>query len=80
MFYKGYRPKGEYKHLSVLDFLKKFYSNEFEEQIFILVNKIRTRRHIAMYERINTINEDDLKFAISIAEEFQDRALKIIKF
>lgn len=80
MFYKGYRPKGENKHVSVLIFLKKYYPNEFDEQIIFLINKIRTKRHIAMYERINTINEEDLKFAISIAEEFQDRALKKIKF
>ncbi|MFA5745489.1 MAG: HEPN domain-containing protein [archaeon] len=79
MFYNGYRPKEENKHISVIEFLKQFYSSEFEEQIIFLINKIRTKRHIAMYERINSISEDDLKFAISIAEEFYDRAISIIK-
>jgi len=78
MLSKGYRPKGENKHMAVIEFLKKFFPSEFETQIIFLINKIRTKRHIAMYEKTNTVSKDDLDFAISIAEEFYDRTYKII--
>jgi uncharacterized protein (UPF0332 family) len=61
MFSEGFRPKGEYKHVSVIEFIKKKFGDEFAEKILFMFNKIRKKRHIAVYEQVNIISEDEAK-------------------
>ena len=79
MFSEGYRPKGEYKHVSVIDFVKKKFGNEFAEKILFMFNKIRKKRHIAVYEQINIISESEAKNALETAELFVKKVKEILK-
>ena len=40
MFSQGFRPKGEYKHVSVIEFVKKKFGDEFAEKILFMFNII----------------------------------------
>lgn len=78
MFSEGYRPKGEYKHVSVIEFVKKKFGDEFAEKILFMFNKIRKKRHIAVYEQVNIISEDEAKNALDTAKQFVDKVKDII--
>ena len=70
MFSEGYRPKGEAKHVSVIEFVKEKFGKEFADKILFMFNKIRKKRHVAVYEQVNIISEDEAKNALDIAKEF----------
>lgn len=77
MFSQGFRPKGEYKHISVIEFVKKKFGDKFADKILFMFNKIRKKRHIAVYEQINIISKDEAKGAIQIADDFIKRVKEI---
>ena len=79
MFSEGYRPKGEAKHVSVIEFVKKKFGNEFADKILFMFNKIRKKRHIAVYEQVNIISEEEAENALNTAKEFAERVKEIIK-
>jgi uncharacterized protein (UPF0332 family) len=70
MFSEGYRPKGEYKHVSVIEFVKKKFGKEFADKILFMFNKIRKKRHIVVYEQVNIISKDEANTALNTAKEF----------
>jgi uncharacterized protein (UPF0332 family) len=78
MFSEGFRPKGEYKHVSVIEFIKKKFGDEFAEKILFMFNKIRKKRHIAVYEQVNIISEDEAKNALETAEDFVNKVKEIL--
>jgi uncharacterized protein (UPF0332 family) len=78
MFSEGYRPKGEAKHVAVIEFVKKKFGNEFAEKILFMFNKIRKKRHIAVYEQVNIISEDEADTALNTAKEFVDKVKELI--
>lgn len=78
MFSEGFRPKGEYKHVSVIDFVKKKFGNDFADKILFMFNKIRKKRHIAVYEQVNIISEDEAKNALETAEQFVKKVKEIL--
>ena len=79
MFSEGFRPRGEYKHVSVIDFVKKRFGKEFADNILFMFNKIRKKRHIAVYEQVNIISEDEAKNAFETAEHFVNKVKEILK-
>ena len=78
MFSEGYRPKGETKHVSVVEFVKIKFGDEFADKILFLFNKIRKKRHIAVYEQVNIISKDEAKNALNTAKEFVDKVKELI--
>jgi len=78
MFSEGYRPKGEAKHVAVIDFVKKKFGNEFAEKILFMFNKIRKKRHIAVYEQVNLISEGEANTALNTAQEFVAKVKELI--
>ena len=79
MFSEGFRPKGEYKHVSVIDFVKKKFGKDFADKILFTFNKIRKKRHIAVYEQVNIISEDEAKNALETAEQFVKKVKEILQ-
>jgi uncharacterized protein (UPF0332 family) len=77
MFHDGYRPKGEYKHVSVVAYIEDKYENEFEDILFMF-NKIRKKRHTAVYEQANLISRQEAENAIKVAQKFVDKVTKIL--
>lgn len=78
MFSEGYRPVGETKHVAVIEFVKKKFGSEFAEKALFMFNKIRKKRHIAVYEQVNLISEDEAKTALNTAKEFVDKVKELI--
>ena len=78
MFSKGYRPKGEYKHLAVLEFVKSKFGREFANQMLFVFNKMRRKRHIAVYEQVDIVSEDEAKNALHWANQFVKRVEELL--
>src|SRR3990167_5554093 len=64
MFLEGFRPKGGYRHVLVIEFAKKRFGKDFEEKVLFMFNKIRKKRHVAVYEQVNIISEDESRNAL----------------
>jgi uncharacterized protein (UPF0332 family) len=78
MFVSGVRPKGEGKHLSVIEFIKFKYSKEFEDILFIF-NKMRKKRHLIVYEEVDIVSKEEAVNGIKNAELFIKKVKSIIK-
>lgn len=70
MFFKGYRPTGYSKHLSIIDFIKENFNSNIPNEMFFLFNKVRKKRHQVVYEELNLVSKDEAKFILEKAEEF----------
>jgi len=45
MFSEGFRPKGQYKHVSVVEFVKIKFGDKFADKLLFMFNKIRQSWH-----------------------------------
>lgn len=79
MFSQGVRPKGEFKHVSVVEFVKAKFGSNFAEKILFMFNKIRKKRHTAVYEQVDLISRDEAKNTLDIAREFVEKTNEILK-
>lgn len=79
MFSEGFRPKGEYKHVSVIEFVKTKFEDEFADKILFMFNKIRKKRHLVVYEQVNIISDSEAGNALDIAKEFVKRVTELLK-
>lgn len=79
MFSEGYRPKGEYKHVSVVEFVKTKFEDKFADRLLFVFNKIRKKRHIAVYEQVNIISKNEAENAFITAKEFVAKAKEILR-
>lgn len=79
MFSKGFRPKGEAKHVAVFEFVKEFFGSEFAEKLLFMFNKIRKKRHTIIYEQVNLVSEAEAKTALSVAKDFFERVKQLLK-
>lgn len=77
MFSRGYRPSGDAQHISVVKFVEASLGKELEG-IVIAFDKMRRKRHIALYDRSGAVSETDARNAIKWAEEFLKEAKKIL--
>ncbi|MFH1408385.1 MAG: HEPN domain-containing protein [Nanoarchaeota archaeon] len=78
MFSQGKRPKGKYKHVSVVEFVKKNFGQSFADKLLFMFNKIRKKRHTVVYEQINVISKEEARLASEIAQEFVSRVAELI--
>jgi len=78
MFSKGYRPKGKYKHVAVVEFVRSRFGREFSDITLFIFNKTRKKRHTAVYEQVNIVSEEEAKNAINWAERFVKRVDEIL--
>jgi len=78
MFSEGYRPRGEAKHVSVVEFVKMKFGDDFADKILFLFNKIRKKRHIAVYEQVNIISKEEAENALNTAKEFVNKVKDLI--
>ena len=79
MFSEGFRPKGEYKHVSVVEFVKTKFGDEFADRLLFMFNKIRKKRHTAVYEQVNIISKDEAENAFNTAKEFVAKVNELLK-
>lgn len=79
MFSKGYRPKGKYKHVAVVEFVKSKFGREFADQMLFIFNKTRKKRHIAVYEQVDIVSEDEAKNVMDWTEKFVRKVGEILE-
>lgn len=77
MFSRGYRPLGGAQHLSVVKFVEASLSKEFTD-VVIAFDRMRRKRHLAVYERTGAVSETDARNAIKWAGKFLDGVKKIL--
>ena len=70
MFSESVRPKGEYKHVSVVEFVKRKFGDKFTDNALFVFNKTRKKRHIAVYEQAEIISKEEAENALQTAKEF----------
>jgi len=79
MFSEGYRPKGECKHVAVVEFVKLKFGREFANQILFIFDKARKKRNTAVYEQAGIISKDEAESIIKWAEKFVEKVEGILK-
>lgn len=78
MFSEGYRPKGQYKHVAVIEFVKSRFK-EFAEQMLFIFNKTRKKRHIAVYEQADIVSKEEARNVLNWAEKFVKKTKEILE-
>ena len=73
MFSKGFRPKGSAKHVSVIEFLSEEFEKELGREVIFKINKMRKKRHLAVYEQVEIITREDVLGALEVAKKFIDK-------
>ncbi|MGB9719644.1 MAG: HEPN domain-containing protein [Candidatus Anstonellales archaeon] len=69
MFSYGYRPDSEFHHKATFDFVSAVLDKKYAEFVQSL-NRIRSKRALATYEKPDVISGYEAKYAINSAEEF----------
>ena len=69
MYAKGYRPRGPDRHKTVIRFLRATLDLSFKSKLNRL-DRVRKKRHRAVYRMAGAISEREAKGTIEFAEEF----------
>ncbi len=70
IFHKGYRPtSGEGAHLAVVEFVKATLGQTLPNEVD-LFNKMRRKRHRAVYDSLGMISQEEARQAVDFAQEF----------
>ena len=79
MLSRGYRPVGEAKHVTVIEFVKAEYSKQVPAQALFVFSKTRKKRHKAVYEEADIVSESEARTVITNAKEFVKAVKQILK-
>ena len=77
MYAKGYRPRGPDRHKTVLRFLQATLDPSFKPKLNRL-DRIRKKRHQAVYRLTGAVSELEAKGTIEFAEEFVTQLANLI--
>ena len=69
MYAQGYRPRGADRHKTVIRFLRATLDPSFKSKLNRL-DRVRKKRHPAVYRVAGAISEREAKGTIKFAEEF----------
>lgn len=79
MFAKGYRPKSQDHHLTVVCFVAAVYSSKFSEDVLNAFSKARLRRNESLYDKAGSISQIQAQDLVQKADVFISTTLEIIK-
>ena len=77
MYAKGYRPRGPDRHKTVIRFLRATLDPSFKPKLNRL-DRIRKKRHRAVYRMAGAISEREAKGTIEFAEKFVTQLANLI--
>ena len=77
MYAKGYRPRGPDRHKTVIRFLRATLDPSFRPKLNRL-DRIRKKRHQAVYRLAGAVSEAEAKGTIQFVEEFVDQIASLI--
>lgn len=78
MYKKGFRPKGEAKHVSVILFLRKTLGNKYNNDLDRF-DQMRRRRNKTIYGILRNITEYEARAAVKFAGQFLTTIIKLIE-
>jgi uncharacterized protein (UPF0332 family) len=78
MFSMGYRPHGQTQHVSVVRFIEAVLGEE-HTTLVLAIDRMRRKRHIAVYDTAGTISTKESKNAIKRAVELLSEIEAILK-
>jgi len=76
MFSKGYRPSGDAQHVSVVKFAEAVLGKN--QDIIVVFDRLRRKRHTAVYDEAGRIAETEANNALKWAEQFLEAVKRII--
>ncbi len=79
MFDKGYRPSSTEGHVSVVRFLQASFGNDTSNEMVMVMDGIRKKRHRIVYEEMDIVSEAEARKAVRWAEEFVERIQRAIR-
>jgi len=79
MFSKGYRPKGKYKHLAVIEFTHSEFGDKISSKMIRLFDSFRKKRNKVVYEEIDIVSKDEAKESIEFADDFLKKVKALLK-
>ena len=78
MFSKGYRPKGQEHHVTVIEFVQAVYSAKFQPEVLQAFEKARKRRNDAVYDTPSVISSSQAQNLVKYADTFVSKTLEIL--
>ncbi len=69
VFFKGFRPAFGEGHVPVISFAISTLESSFGKEITVL-DRLRSKRHAAVYEKAGETTEFEAKYALALAEKF----------
>jgi uncharacterized protein (UPF0332 family) len=79
MFLNGFKPTGQYQHVAVIKFVHTVFGREITDRMIDIFNRLREKRHLAIYEEVDIVSEEEAKNAIKWADEFLTKVECILK-
>jgi len=77
MFADGFRPRGEFKHVAVVEFVKQ-KCPDFAGRLLDSFDRSRKRRHTVVYDEADTVSKEEAERAVAVAGEFVEKAKELI--
>ncbi len=74
MYFKGYRASSSGGHYAVIQFVKTAFTKEFSEETLRYFDKLRHKRHMAVYEEADLLSAKEAAYAIEEAQRFLEKA------
>lgn len=78
MFLKGYRPSTHYGHVAVVEYVRVAHEKQVTSRMVDIFDRIRKKRHRAIYEAADIVSKNEAKNAMRWAEEFVDKVKEVI--
>lgn len=78
MYAEGFRPVGEGQHKTAILFAELALGEKFEDDVRFF-DKMRSKRHRAVYETAGIVSEDEATQSLAFAERFVSKIEEFLK-
>jgi len=78
MFLEGYRPFTQYGHVAVVKYVHAAFGKQVTGRMIDIFDRMRKKRHRAVYEEVDIVSQDEAKNAVKWAEEFVNKIKRTI--
>ena len=78
MHLEGYKPSSENKHVAVVQFVHEGFGKEMTDRMITVFDRMRKKRHQAVYDTVHNVTVDEAEQVIQWAEEFVEKVKHIL--
>lgn len=79
MFLKGFRPSTRFGHIAVVRYVHAAFREQLTERIVDVFDKMRKKRHRAVYEAVDIVSRNEAQNAMQWAEEFVNKVKVVLE-